>query len=572
MNPAFIEALDELGSLKGISREAILQALQESLEKGFRKQLGGEDALVKVEINPDTGAIYMAQIKKVVEEVEDDFLEISLAEAKSINKDLKVGDDYLIEMPLDEIKKATAMSIKSILKQKITEIEKINLYEKYKDKIGDMIIGRVDKIEENGISVSLDQTPIYLPKQQLIKDERFKIGEPIKLYVSDVASGPKGARIIVSRSNEGFLKRILEEEIHEIYDGTIVIKGIAREAGERSKIAVYSNDPNVDPAGACIGPNGSRIQKVVAQLGNSPQKERIDVITYNENPGLFIIESLKPAEIVGIKIDEEEKKATAIVQNEKLSVAIGKKGANVRLACQLTGYGVDIKELDTALAENIQYMTPEELEREDISRKQKLAQEAFAAASRKKAEESKEEIVQTVVREAVPEGYVAPNARVYQDEIISEEERESLEKTVDLEEFTEVGAKKEVKEEVAQPVVEQPSVEPVEEPSKEVKEEKVEIAVEVKTTKTLEDLEKELEAEAKRSKQSFTRSRKFKKKEDEKEDESVITTVDPAERMSIYTEEELEEFEKEEAIDEFDSVSSDVDYDEYDTYYDDDDN
>ena len=277
MNPAFIEALDELGSLKGISREAILQALQESLEKGFRKQLGGEDALVKVEINPDTGAIYMAQIKKVVEEVEDDFLEISLAEAKSINKDLKVGDDYLIEMPLDEIKKATAMSIKSILKQKITEIEKINLYEKYKDKIGDMIIGRVDKIEENGISVSLDQTPIYLPKQQLIKDERFKIGEPIKLYVSDVASGPKGARIIVSRSNEGFLKRILEEEIHEIYDGTIVIKGIAREAGERSKIAVYSNDPNVDPAGACIGPNGSRIQKVVAQLGNSPQKERIDV-------------------------------------------------------------------------------------------------------------------------------------------------------------------------------------------------------------------------------------------------------------------------------------------------------
>lgn len=563
----FIEALDELESLKGISKEDTLQALQEALEKGFKKQLGGDDALVKVEINPETGKIYMAQIKMVVKEVEDDFLEISLAEAKESKKSYKVGDEFFIEMPIDDIKKATAISIKAVLKQKITEIEKINLYEKYKDKIGDMIIGRVEKIEANGISVSLDQTSVYLPKQQLIGDEKFNVGAPIKLYVSDVATGPKGARIIVSRSNEGFLKRIFEEEIHEIYDGTIVIKGIAREAGERSKVSVYSNDPNVDPAGACIGPNGSRIQKVVAQLGNSTQKERIDVITFNENPALFIVEALKPAAIVGINLDEEEKKATAIVQNEKLSVAIGKKGANIRLACQLTGYTVEVKELDTATAEGIEFMTLEELEREDIGRKQKIAQEAFAAAARKKAKEDAIE-QQTTARDAVPEGYIAPAERVYQDEIISEEERETLEQTVDLEEISTSDAKKEEKEQPAKPVIEESVDKSVEETSKKVEE----VAVKVKTTKTLEDLEKELEAEAKKSKQTFNRTRKGKKKDDEKEEDAFITVVDPTERMSIYTEEELEQFEKEEAYDDYDSGSDDVDYEDYDAYYDEDDN
>ncbi len=564
----FLEALDELESSKGISKESILKALQEALEKGFKKQLGGEDANVRVVIDAEKGSIDMAQIKNVVEDVQDDFLEISLTDAKKVDKKIKIGDEFVIPVSTEEIKKATAMSVKTVLKQKLAEFEKDALYEAYKDKIGETITGKVEKIEENGISVNIGRASVYLPRQQLIGDERFSVGDNIKLFVADVASGPKGAHIVVSRSNEGFLKRVFEEEIHEIYDGTIIIKGIAREAGERSKVAVYSHDPNVDPAGACIGPNGSRIQKVVAQLGNGQQKEKIDIITYSENPALFIMESLKPAQILGIKMDGTNKAATAVVKNDSLSLAIGKKGVNVRLACRLTGYSIDIKEQDTALAAGIAYQTFEELERLDIERKQKVAQEAFAASSQKVEEEVKPVASSTQTREAVPEGYVAPSARVYADvnANISEEERESLEAEIDREEILSA-APAEAAEKV-------PTSKPAETPHKET--EKVVTPVtplaSVKTTKTLEDLEKELEAEAQRAKTTFNKFKRSKKKDEEETGENVISTVDPSQRMSIYTEDELKELEKEDGHDSNEPTQAhdDVDYDEYDKYYEED--
>lgn len=579
MNDAklFIEALEELGSSKGIARDDILKALQEVLERGFKKQLGGDDANVRVIINPEDGTIYMAQIKMVVEDVLDDFLEISLEDAHKRDKKAKAGDEYVIEMPIDEIRKATALSIKTGLKQKIAEIEKNNLYERYKDKIGEMIIGRVEKVEENGVTVSLDKTSVYLPRQQLIGDEKFAAGDPIKLFVSDVASGPKGAHIAVSRSNEGFLKRIFEEEIHEIYDGTIVIKSIAREAGERSKVAVYSRDPNVDPAGACIGPAGSRIQKVVGQLGNNPKqeknvvnsKEKIDIITYSDNPALYIMEALKPAQVIGISVDVENKKATAVVKNDSLSLAIGKKGVNVRLACRLTGFSIDIKEQDEAFKNKIEFLSLEEIERQEIEHKQILAQEAFNGLTKK---ENKEEEVSSTstVREGVPEGYVAPSARVYGDESISEEEREALEKEVDREEAS-ISLSKKQSEVVPTPV----SAAEVKLKDKDTKEEtalETPITI-VKTTKTLESLEKELEAEAKKVKQTQNKIYRNKRKDEEENTDSgkPIVDVDPSQRMSIYTEEELKKLEEEEEIGSGGAPSEDVDYDEYDNYYGDDD-
>ncbi len=570
MNDAklFIEALEELGSSKGISREDILNALQEVLERGFKKQLGGDDALVRVNIDPENGTIYMAQIKMIVADVEDDFLEISLEDARKTNKKAKEGDEYVIEMPVEEIRKATALSIKTGLKQKIAEIEKANLYERYKDKIGEMIIGRVEKVEENGVTVSLDKTSVYLPRQQLIGDEKFNFGDPIKLFVSDVASGPKGAHISVSRSNEGFLKRVFEEEIHEIYDGTIVIKAIAREAGERSKVAVYSRDPNVDPAGACIGPAGSRIQKVVGQLGNNPKqdknvltsKEKIDIITYSDNPEIYIMEALKPAQVIGINVDQENKKATAVVKNDSLSLAIGKKGVNVRLACRLTGYSIDIKEQDDAFKEGIQFFTLEEIERQEIERKQLLAQQSFAELSKNDLK-PQDEAVNSIIREGVPEGYIAPSERVYRDESMSDEERETLEKEVDREEASVVEEKVEAATESKEvPVAKTKSVEEAETP----------VTV-VKTTTTLESLEKELEAEAKRAKQTQSKTYRSRKKEEGIIDsEKVVSEVDASKRMSIYTDEELKSFEEEDK--EFESGNSDnFDYDEYDKYYDDDD-
>lgn len=548
----FLDALNELESAKGISKESILTALKEAMTKGLKKQLGGDDALVEVNIDAEKGTIDMAQLKTVVDEVEDDFLEISLADAQKENKNYKVGDYYRIPCKPEEIVKSTALSIKSVLKQKISEAEKEALYTVYKDKIGEMITGVVEKVEENGLSVNISRATIFVPKKELIGDEKFHAKDIIKLYVSDVASGPKGARIVVSRANEGYLKRVFEEEIHEVYDGTIIIKGIAREAGERSKVAVYSNDPNVDPAGACIGPNGTRIQKVVAQLGNSSNKEKVDVIGYSENAGLFIIEALKPAQVVGVNVDKEHKTALAVVNNETLSLALGRKWVNVRLASRLTGYNITIKELDQALQDGDTYQTYEELERMDVEERQKAALAAYEA--QQKAEQAKE---------LAQSGYVAPDQRHY-DEELSEEEIETLEEEADrLDEVLE-------QPQVHQEVIEE-KVEVTPEPVKQEKVvEPVVPTMEVKTTTTLQDLEKELADEAKKSKANQTKFKK-KKKDSEEHETGIVTSVDPSQRMSIYTEEELRQFEEEDQFDDNDYDDEDVDYDEYDDYYDDDD-
>lgn len=548
----FLDALNELESAKGISKESILTALKEAMTKGLKKQLGGDDALVEVNIDAEKGTIDMAQLKTVVDEVEDDFLEISLADAQKENKNYKVGDYYRIPCKPEEIVKSTALSIKSVLKQKISEAEKEALYTVYKDKIGEMITGVVEKVEENGLSVNISRATIFVPKKELIGDEKFRAKDIIKLYVSDVASGPKGARIVVSRANEGYLKRVFEEEIHEVYDGTIIIKGIAREAGERSKVAVYSNDPNVDPAGACIGPNGTRIQKVVAQLGNSSNKEKVDVIGYSENAGLFIIEALKPAQVVGVNVDKEHKTALAVVNNETLSLALGRKWVNVRLASRLTGYNITIKELDQALQDGDTYQTYEELERMDVEERQKAAMAAYEA--QQKAEQAKE---------LAQSGYVAPDQRHY-DEELSEEEIETLEEEADrLDEVLE-------QPQVHQEVIEE-KVEVTPEPVKQEKVvEPVVPTMEVKTTTTLQDLEKELADEAKKSKANQTKFKK-KKKDSEEHETGIVTNVDPSQRMSIYTEEELRQFEEEDEFDGDEYDDEDVDYDEYDDYYDDDD-
>ena len=330
----FLNALEEIESAKGISKETVLNALKEALAKGFRKQLGGDDADVRVTIDAEKGIIEMCNVKKVVDEVEDDFLEISTKDANEQDpgKKYKAGDEFVIPASVDDLRKGIAMSVKSILKQKFSEAEKSVLYEAFKDKIGTMITGKVEKVDERGVSVNIGRASVYLPSNQLIGNERFSLGDSIKVYVQDVASGSKGAHIVVTRSGEGFLRCLFTEEIHEIYDGTIVIKGIAREAGERSKVAVYSQDPNVDPAGACIGPNGTRIQKVVGQLGNGQVSEKIDIIAYSDNVGLYIMEALKPAHVVGVDVDVDSKTATVVVKDDSFSMAIGRKGVNVRLA------------------------------------------------------------------------------------------------------------------------------------------------------------------------------------------------------------------------------------------------
>ena len=558
----FLAALEEIEASKGISKAQILQMLEESLIKAYKKQLGGDDADVRVNIDVDHGNIEMYQAKQVVEEVEDDFLQISVADANALDssKKYKAGDEYNIYASIDDLRKATAMSVKSMLKQKFVEAEKSILYETFKDKIGTIITGKVEKVDDRGISVNIVKTSVYLPKKELIGDERFIVGETIKIYVDDVASGTKGAHIVVSRSKEGFLKCLFTEEIHEIYDGSIEIIGIAREAGERSKVAVYSKDPNIDPAGACIGPNGSRIQKIVAQLGNGGTKEKIDIIAYSDNMGLYIMEALKPARAAGIILDEENKKATVIVKDDSLSLAIGRRGVNVRLAVKLTGYNLDVKTESAALEEGLVFTSLEEIQALEDAKKAEARANIIVENER----------VENVLR-GLPEGYVAPQDRVY-DEDNNEGEEEIVEA---LENEAE---RKEVNEEIVLPKVEEAPVAVIaneeEAPVAEVKEEKkAEEHKEVKTTTSIEELEKSLADESSRKankpgKKSFKKNAKKNEEEDDggEEDKPVIA---PTERMSIYTEEELREMEEEDQVEEEDD-DEDVDYDEYDEYYDDD--
>ena len=559
----FLAALEEIEATKGISKETILQFLEESLIKAYRKQLGGDDANVRASIDPEKGTIELCQVKDVVKEVEDDFLQISVEDANALDskKKYKAGDEFIIEAPIDELRKATAMSVKSMLKQKFAEAEKSILYETFKDKIGTIITGKVEKVDERGISVNIVKTSVYLPKKELIGDERFIVGETIKIYVDDVASGTKGAHIVVSRSKEGFLKCILAEEISEIYDGTVQIKAVAREAGERSKVAVYSKDPTIDPAGACIGSNGARIQKVVSQLGNGGvNKEKIDIIGYSDNTALFIMEALKPARVVGAVVDEENKSAIAIVNDDSFSLAIGRRGVNVRLAVKLTGYNIDVKTETMAAEEGLEYISLEEATAEENAKK---AEQILL----KKA--SEENAAQPSVLRGLPEGYVAPQDRVYEEEATAEDNadlNEALENEVEKKE-TVVETK--VEEE---PVVEEKPVEEVKvEAAPEVKEEVKEERKEVKTTTSIEDLEKSLADESARkankgAKKSFKKNNKKAEDEPEDEEKPVIAT---GERMSIYTEEELRQIEEEDQYED-EVEDDDIDYDDYDEYYDDD--
>lgn len=539
----FIKALDELEATKGISKESIIKALKEAMEKGFVKQLDSanngdlEEAKVRVDIDAKKGSIDMFILKNVVEEVEDDCLQISLEDANKEGEKYQIGDIYEIPVSTDDLTKLTAQNIKSVLRQKISEAEKLAIYEAFIDKKGEMIQGIVEKVDDRSTIVNLERTSVYLPNSQKIPGETFRIGEQIKLYIVDVLSTTKGAQINVSRSDAGFLKRLFEEEIHEIYEGIVMIKDIAREAGERSKIAVVTNDPNVDPIGACIGPNGSRIQKICTSLGNTKEKEKIDIIAYHTNPGLFIVEALKPATVVGVVLNEDEKRATAVVRNNELSLAIGKRGVNARLAVKLTGWNIDIKEQDEAMRLGILYASPEELKRQDEMKKFQLEQES------EKVEETEEYLKQETEQENIPE------------ESVLEEKVETSEEPV-LE-------KEEAMEEVE------------EKAEKEEKVEKVETTT-VATKVKLADLEKELENEKKRrdrQNQYYAHKKKFTKDTDSEEEkeskEEKIPSVDRSTYMSIYTDEELEELDREEEDNEYED-EDEIDYDEFDSYYDDD--
>jgi N utilization substance protein A len=336
---AFIKALDALEEERGITKATVLDALKEALEKSYKKNYLGPDSIVNVEIDEETGKIRLFEIKHVVDDVMDEDYELSEEEAKEIDPKYEVGDDVITEVSPEVFGRLAAIQTKQILRQKIREAEKEALYNEYVDKKDDIITGIVDRVEERFAIINIGKTGALLPLNAQIPGEVINEGQHLKVYVSDVEKTTKGTHIGVSRTEPGLVKRLFEMEVPEIYDGTVEIKSVSREPGERSKIAVFTDNEDIDPIGACVGPKGTRVRNVVTELNG----EMIDIISWDEDPITFISNALSPAQVATVKINEEENSALVVVPDNQLSLAIGKRGQNARLAVRLTGWKIDIK-------------------------------------------------------------------------------------------------------------------------------------------------------------------------------------------------------------------------------------
>ena len=341
MNKELMEALDILEKEKEISKETLFEAIENSLLTACKNHFGKADN-VKVEIDRDTCDFLVYAEKEVVptaDDVEDDCLQISLDDAQKISSKASVGDVIHVEIKSKEFGRIATQNAKNVILQKIREEERSVIFNQYFEKERDVVTGIVQRYVGKNISINLGKADALLTEAEQVKGEVFKNNERIKVYVHEVKNTPKGPRISVSRTHPELVKRLFEAEVTEIKDGTVEIKSIAREAGSRTKIAVWSNNPDVDAVGACVGMNGARVNAIVEEL----RGEKIDVVNWDENPGNLIQNALSPAKIVAVFADPDEKTAKVVVPDYQLSLAIGKEGQNARLAARLTGYKIDIK-------------------------------------------------------------------------------------------------------------------------------------------------------------------------------------------------------------------------------------
>lgn len=338
MNRELMEALDILEKEKEISKETLFEAIENSLITACKNHFGKSDN-IKVEIDKETCDFLCYAEKEVVEEVEDDCMQISLEDALKISKQAQLGDVIHVEIKSKEFGRIATQNAKNVILQKIREEERSVIYNQYYEKEKDIVTGIVQRYVGRNISINLGKADGILNESEQVKGEEFRPTERIKVYILEVKNTPKGPRILVSRTHPELVKRLFEAEVTEIKDGTVEIKSIAREAGSRTKMAVWSNNPNVDAVGACVGINGSRVNTIVEEL----RGEKIDIINWDENPGNLIQNALSPAKIVAVFADPDEKTAKVVVPDYQLSLAIGKEGQNARLAARLTGYKIDIK-------------------------------------------------------------------------------------------------------------------------------------------------------------------------------------------------------------------------------------
>lgn len=533
---AMLANFKEVADKRNLREATVLETFEKSYEKAIAKRNGGEGVNVKVSLNRIIGEFEIFIYKKVVateEDIKDDALEITLTEALKLDENSQVGLDVVVNhgylsAQSTEIGRAGFQNFT----QRLVELEKEQLTEMYRGKIGELIIGTIESSKSNKATyVNIGQTSVPLDEKHLINNERFPDGALVPFFVVDVVADPKGAKIILSRTDVGFVKALLSREVHEIYDGTVIIHDIVREPGERCKIAVSTNPnyPNVDPVGACIGPSGQRIQKVTAELGPAGKKEKIDIIPFSENIGLYIIESFRPAVPLGIALDEASKTAKVVFEMGEKGKALGQKGANIRLAKKLTGYSLECFELNEANTANIVFKTKEQLMFE-----QNLADQEKAWQVRRDA--------QMEAAALVTPDIVTPVTPVIEVQASFEAAVAAQPSTIEVNDI---------------PVVKPAEVKPVE-----VKPVEVKPIEKVKTTISLAELEKELEKE-KGKPQVQQKTYKRRKEKEEETPTMVPTTEGP--KLDVYTEEELRELEEQEKHQ--NEVVDDIDYDEFDEYY-----
>ena len=338
MNNELKAAIKMLEEEKGISKATILEAIENSLLQASKAQFNKNDN-INVSIDPDTCEYSVTAEKEVVEKVNNTYMEMSLADAKKLDMNAEIGDIVTVDIDSKAFSRIAAQNAKNVILQKLREEERNAVYNQFAEKARSIMTGTVARIQGRNYIINLGKTDALLSENEQVKGENFRVHDRIRVYILEVRNSAKGPRVLASRTHPELVKGLFEEEVTEVREGIVEIKGISREAGSRTKMSVWSNDPDVDPVGACVGMNGNRVNTVVNEL----RGEKIDIIAWDENPAVLIENALSPAKVISVGADPDEKAATVIVPDYQLSLAIGKEGQNARLAARLTGYKIDIK-------------------------------------------------------------------------------------------------------------------------------------------------------------------------------------------------------------------------------------
>ena len=589
-----LKALALVEDEKNISEEVILDALKEAMAKAYKKNAELQDIDVVAEINEKKKTIDLYQNYTVVasdDDVEDDELEIGLAEAKAYDANAQVGGIIRRPVEMTDMSRAAVSIAKNVLRQKIREAEKVSVYNEYIDKKDDMVLGEVESVKDKFVLVNLGKATALMPRSAQIPNERLREGQQIRVVIKEVNKETKGSQVLVSRADPMLVKRLFEKEVPEIYDGTVEIKAIAREVGDRTKMAVISHNPDVDPIGACIGPKGQRVQRIIEEL----KGEKIDIFTYSDDLTELVKNALAPASVIAVIPQSDAHNLLVIVEEDQLSLAIGKRGKNARLAVKLINRNIDIKTRRDIEDMGMDY---DALIEEAEARREEIRRENLRRENQRKIEEAKAK-----AEERIAEGHrkleaLGGKAEAEDDEFIPDELMEGLDDRVY--ESIDLSTNEEGKEE--EPVIqeieevseteEEPAVEVVEEETEEDTEEVFEETLEKKPESrkhaNLEEMAAnntyvsrfEKLADTSKPKQDTKFRKKNRKKDEEspykvsnKELEKALKdklAANKAAAKPIYTEEELAEIQAQQEAEE--EREYDIDYDEYEDFYDEDDN